>query len=41
MIRLAIETVLILAGFGAGWYCKGKFGAVADKVNQDLGNPVK
>ena len=32
MIRLAIEAVLILAGVGAGWYLKGKFGVKADAV---------
>lgn len=37
MIRLIIEAVLILAAGGFGWYAKGKWGAVADKVAQDTG----
>ena len=37
MIRLIIDVVVLLAGFAGGWYCKGKFGAVADKVAQDTG----
>lgn len=41
MFRLIIDLVLVLASFGGGWYCKGKFGSVADQVNKDLGSPVK
>lgn len=37
MFRLAIDVVLVLAAFGGGWYCKGKFGAVADQVAKDTG----
>jgi len=38
MIWIALALVV---GFVGGWFSCRKFGTVADKVNTDLGNPIK
>ena len=35
--RFWVDVVLVLGAFGFGWYAKGKWGSVADKVASDVG----